>query len=366
MANKLITIKSSAISMKSKMNILTQQCFKRFHNTSESIPQEWIIRILEEYMLEMYLSGYSEQERYNVLNSGWKTYKNLKAKEQRGLRPFYRNNSFNKNERTVEKLNKKSNWFRKSGGITYSSVIFVEATPGDELLKTLKHIEEMHKISDQDRIKFVSKSGVKLINLVQRKDPFNSQCDGKNCKPCENKGNDKPSNCRTQNVTYSAKCKTCENEGRNRIYYGETCRNIHTRSGEHYKDFENKSKHSWMLKHHQNEHSNLKSDDCEYEWKVMAKFRKPMQRQLSEAINIENTKSNELLNLKNEYFKNSIKGVELSCKQCICKYCSRAFEDKNELMKHIEYIHKNYECQQCDYKAFGSCDYLNHVKQTHA
>ena len=98
----------------------------------------------------------------------------------------------------------------------------------------------------------------------------------------------------------------------------------------------------------------------------MAKFRKPMQRQLSEAINIENTKSNELLNLKNEYFKNSIKGVELSCKQCICKYCSRAFEDKNELMKHIEYIHKNYECQQCDYKAFGSCDYLNHVKQTHA
>ena len=32
MANKLITMKSSAMSMKSKMNILTQQCFKRFHN----------------------------------------------------------------------------------------------------------------------------------------------------------------------------------------------------------------------------------------------------------------------------------------------------------------------------------------------
>ena len=34
-------------------------------------------------------------------------------------------------------------------------------------------------------------------------------------------------------------------------------------------------------------------------------LKKPMQRQLSEAINIENSSSNELLNLKSEYFRNN-------------------------------------------------------------
>ena len=173
------------MSMKSKINILTQQCFKRFHNTSESIPSELKVKILEEFMLEMYLSGYSENERYNILTAGWKTYQNLKEKEMKGIRPFCRKNSFRKKERSQEKVNKKNNWFRNSKDVQYSSVIFVEATPGDILLKSLKHIEEENKISDKDRIKFVSRSGTKLINFLQKRDPFDSQCDRNDYKLCE-------------------------------------------------------------------------------------------------------------------------------------------------------------------------------------
>ena len=95
-----------------------------------------------------------------------------------------------------EKVNKKNNWFRNSKNVQYSSVIFVEATPGDKLLKSLKHIEEENKISDKDRIKFVSRSGTKLINLLQKKDPFNSQCDRNNCKPCEDREENEPSQCK--------------------------------------------------------------------------------------------------------------------------------------------------------------------------
>ena len=48
----------------------------------------------------------------------------------------------------------------------------VDATPGDELLKLCRNIESQHQISDVDRIKFVSKTGTKLGNIVQRRDPF--------------------------------------------------------------------------------------------------------------------------------------------------------------------------------------------------
>ena len=121
-----------------------------------------------------------------------------------------------------------------------------------------------------------------------------------------------------------------------------------------------------MLKHMQNEHSNLESEECNFKWKVMAKFRKPMQRQLSEAINIENCKNNELMNLKNEYFRNDIKGISLYNKQVKCKHCSLELGSIDELTSHIEYVHKRYKCQSCEYKAFGTSDLTNHTKISHS
>ena len=90
-----------------------------------------------------------------------------------------------------------------------------------------------------------------------------------------------------------------------------------------------------------------------------------MQRQLSEAINIDNSSSNQLLNLKNEYFRNIIRGIDLYKKQNICKYCSLELESLEDLTSHIDYMHKRYECQKCEYKAFGSRDLQNHTQNTH-
>ena len=50
--------------------------------------------------------------------------------------------------------------------------MFVDATPGDRLMKMLKITEEKFKISEDIRIKIVSKSGSKLINLLQNKNPL--------------------------------------------------------------------------------------------------------------------------------------------------------------------------------------------------
>ena len=63
--------------------------------------------------------------------------------------------------------------------------MFVEATVDDKLLKMLRETESVHKISDECRIKFVSKSGVKLKHILEKRDPFQSRCGESNCKPCE-------------------------------------------------------------------------------------------------------------------------------------------------------------------------------------
>ena len=68
----------------------------------------------------------------------------------------------------------------------YASVMFVDATPGDKLLKRVRETDTMYPmaISDDCRIKFVTKSGMKLKNIVQRKNPFTKTCGADDCIPC--------------------------------------------------------------------------------------------------------------------------------------------------------------------------------------
>ena len=72
------------------MTILTQECFRRLHNTSESVSNEVKEDILNEYMVDLKLSGYNEKERHNILKGGINTYSKLKVKEKVGKRSFYR------------------------------------------------------------------------------------------------------------------------------------------------------------------------------------------------------------------------------------------------------------------------------------
>ena len=53
-------------------------------------------------------------------------------------------------------------------------VRFVETTENDIFLKRFKATETVHMIRDAQRIKFVSKSGIKLKHLLERKDQFSS------------------------------------------------------------------------------------------------------------------------------------------------------------------------------------------------
>ena len=111
------------------------------------------------------------RKRLTILKGGKREYNNLQEKVGNGERPFYRPSSFRKDERRKEKLDKKKTWY-KSKDNKYTSVMFVDSTPNEEFIKFLKDIEKTHMVSNMDRIKFIQKSGRKVIDFLKKSDPF--------------------------------------------------------------------------------------------------------------------------------------------------------------------------------------------------
>ena len=183
-ANRLITMKDSAFSMRNKITILTQECFRRLHNTSEFVSDEEKSDILNEFMKDLKLSGYSESERRNILEAGVKTYLKLKMKEKDGIRPFYRDKFFQKDGKYNSKKCNASKWFKNGKKENnFISVMFVDATPEDRLLKMFKDTESKHRISEKCRIKFVTKSGIKLKNILTKNNNVKKECTDKDGNP---------------------------------------------------------------------------------------------------------------------------------------------------------------------------------------
>ena len=367
-ANRLGTLKTAAYSMQNKMNILTQECFRRLHNTSDFVENDIKLSILNDFMKDLKLSGYNERDRENILIGGIQTYSKLKQKEKMNIRPFYRSRE-EQMKSNKNKYHKIKNWFKTgSNANNYKTVMFVDATPEDKLLKMLKDTEEKHMISEDFRVKFVSKAGVKLKSLIQRKYITSETCKDDDGNPCVIKNGEgiQTHQCKQNRVNYFAKCKSCEVEGKCKMYFGETARNLHTRSKEHYNALKNQSKSSFMFKHIKNEHSS-NSNNVTFEWGLCGKFVKPLYRQLNEAININNMSMNNVLNTKSEYFHTDVKRIKLNNKnrEYQCNYCGRVVETSNELEKHLTDNHQQFTCIHCSYKSFGEIDMKYHTTAKH-
>ena len=182
--------------------------------------------------------------------------------------------------------------------------MFVEPTPNGELVKQLKEIEQNHMIDKNKRIKFVEKSGRKIIDKIRISDPFRKNCLQEDCLACRN--TTKFSNCRKMNIGYQITCSLCKSRGINKVYHGESSRNLYIRGKEHLNQKKNENTNSIMLKHNNKEHENEK-DEVTYEMKMTGAFRKPLGRIINEGLRIKQTKPEELLNLKNEYYGPSVK-----------------------------------------------------------
>ena len=182
--------------------------------------------------------------------------------------------------------------------------MFVDATPNSQLLSLLKKTEEMYKIYENKRVKFVEKPGMKIINRVSLADPFRRNCTEDDCLSC--KDSDVYTNCRKFNIGYSLVCKLCEERGITRVYQGESSRSLYLRSKDHVRDLRKENKHSVMDKHIKEEHENEK-DKVTFKMKKTGNFKTPLSRIINEGLRIMNTKPSNLLNSKNEHYGPSVR-----------------------------------------------------------
>ena len=222
----------------------------------------------------------------------------------KGKRNHYRKSE----ERKEQKKKKEANagWFRKgTNGNRYETVLFVEATPESELLNAIKAVEETFKIDENKRIKVVEKSGRKLIENIRVTDPFRKNCKEEDCLAC--KSADKFTNCRKNNIGYTIQCKTCKTKGKTRVYRGESSRNLFQRQREHIKQLQKRKESSVLLRHIKEEHKEETVEEVEFTAEVSGTFKKPLERITHEGVMIANTKDDELINTKKEFFKPSVR-----------------------------------------------------------
>ena len=152
--------------------------------------------------------------------------------------------------------------------------MFVEATPNSELLYALKKVEEKHKISSDDkRIKFVEKSGRKLIETVKVADPFRKNCEEEDCAACRKTS--AYNNCRKTNIGYSITCNKCKANGVEKVYIGESSRNLYRRTREHMNLLKKKKEKSVLYKHEKENH-NDDSKEPDFNFKVEGTFKYPL------------------------------------------------------------------------------------------
>ena len=144
------------------------------------------------------------------------------------------------------------------------------------------------------KIKVIERSGIKVIRLLQKNDPFKLKgCDKQDCLVCIS---GKGGNCRTNGISYKISCKdvNCEYE-----YTGQTGLNGYKRGLKHNEDYRAKREKSTMWKHVTQVHNNVEQS---FEMEIIDKCRNdPTKRQILESIRINKMNPETTMNDRSEW-----------------------------------------------------------------
>ena len=163
---------------------------------------------------------------------------------------MYRDRKWNRKQKQKEKSLKKKNWYKRGGVRNFRTALFVESTPGSELIKRLtKREAELNKNKDW-RNKIVGKGVQKQESILQKNYPFAKELCKSKCFPCQSMiGSNKKSNCKVSSVGYEIPCKTCKRRGVTKVYAGESSKNGNGRGSEHVRVLKNKIPTNPLYKH---------------------------------------------------------------------------------------------------------------------
>ena len=333
MKNPYCIMKSSAMSEKSKIQILAQDLIRRMQNICDSVSQTERNKVVNDYTDRLFRSGYCHSQVREIIISGLVGYERKVARAARDKVPLHRPAAITLKTRLHKKLTQRENWFKGKKKNHESknknqnknikkkedfvppivSVMFVQQTPNSQLLQQLRQTESKIMAVTGDRVKLVERSGTKLRHMLVSSDPWrNTKCSDKKCLVCTN-----PLNtnflCRKRNVSYKTYCLKCAEEAgidqksiksnineNIKFYFGETFRDANTRGAEHLSDYARKSEDSHMMKHLSENHPNCSPKDIKFGMSVVKSHRSSFERMIMESILIFRA-GNNVLNSKSEF-----------------------------------------------------------------
>ena len=300
-SNPLLLLESSAMPMKIKRNCMVQEGIRRLRNTSRELPWTTKAEIMTEFSHKLMLSGYSERFRLDTIQSAVRGYENQCDASDRGIKPLYRPREFQAEERRQNKVLTKTSWYRPA-----SAVGFVPATPGAELAKQIQVIASEEAARLGLTTKIIETGGKSLLQHLVRLDL--TGCYYPDCYLCESDVKGSGSHTRS-GAHYSGVCTICGEDQKLARYDGETGHSGYCRTKEHKKDIMDKNVKNAFAKHLESFHPDRQGDPTVFKLKVEATYKKCLERQVSEGVNISNSKADLLMNSKTEFMQPSVSRV---------------------------------------------------------
>ena len=292
MSNKFVVMASSAISDRSKHNILVADLLRVMRCVSPQCDPIERQRHVQEFIYRMQVSGYNQEQRVLVYKAAKSKYDQQMKNHQDKVSPMYKSKQWRRAQRQHDKSAKKKNWY----GDKFDAVYFVQATPGSQLANQCQKTFQRCNLS----VKVIERTGRTVKQMLVKSDPLRREvC---KCSVCKIAGKQI---CKIRDCVYEMVCSGCAKR-----YVGETSRSLRERYLEHMMLLESKHPASVFYRH---VHDCHRDETNPIIWKIKLLSRCPGDaslRQATEATYIYETRPE--LNGRVEYQDNRPRQARLT------------------------------------------------------
>ena len=292
-SSKFVIPHTSAHSKKMKMAVLVEEGVRRLRNTSRGLDWERSRMVMEKWSRKLRRSGYPATVRHQVIKTAIERWDRMMEEEDAGVRPMYRPREWKENERRLAKEKKRQNWHQSKEG-QVSAPLIIDPTAGNlaaELKDVCRKFEEVTEM----RVAVQERAGNAIKHLAKPEPLKIPGCGREDCFPCQTSG---PGKCEKNGVGYKIQCETCRRAGRVSVYDGETGCNCYTRGKQHAASLRLEDEENALWKHCLVEHDGMKA---EFSMKQTNVFNSCLARQVNEAVRIEMSTADCVLNSKAEF-----------------------------------------------------------------
>ena len=321
MANPLVIHQRSAMPQKVKRACLTNEVIRILRNTSSELPNEVKKFFVSDFSHRMRASGYPESFRREIILSGIKGFEKQVKRDVNGECPLHRPKGYQRDKRDNEKALKRRAWYRP-----FDSVFFCPTTPGGELAKRIRGVTRDVAERTGMSIKVVERGGVSLKSQLRSRRSNNICPDANECVIHKSGGR---GDCSSQNIVYKGTCVTCRDNGItskpdkyghivrvndsstgiSSVYIGETSKTCYVRGKQHLECLSNpdntRSKSNALVKHRELYH-NGEEDNVQFQFEVIKSFKKPLERQVWEGVEIHSSREDIIMNSRLDHYQPAV------------------------------------------------------------